>query len=194
MPISLSVVSPAASEPVTLTEAKLHLREDGTEQETLIEGLITAARELIEGETGRVLMAQTVRQYFDDFPADNGTLRLAVYPARSISSVNYRDTDGVSTVLATSDYRADVVSEPARIDSDIDEPWPTTEGVINGVWVDVAAGYATIAAVPQGLKQAILLTVGHWFENRETVNIGNIVAELPVSIQRLIARWTVYTQ
>lgn len=193
MPISLSVVSAAASEPVTLTEAKLHLREDGTEQDTHIEGLITAARELIEGETGRVMMAQTVRQYFDDFPEDDGTLRLAIYPARSVSSVNYLDSDGDTTVLAASSYRADVVSEPARIDPAYGTSWPETYGVSNGVWVDVAAGYSAIGTVPQGLKQAILLIVGHWFENREA-SVPGTMSELPLAVQRLIARWAVYTQ
>jgi len=194
VPITLTVVSAAASEPVTLEEAKRHLRVDGTEEDTLIEGLIAAARELVEGETGRTLMAQTIRQYFDDFPEDGGTLRLAVYPVRSVASLKYLDDDGTETTLAADDYRADVTSEPARIDPACGETWPTTYGASNGVWVNVEAGYASAAAVPRGLKQAILLLVGHWYENREAINIGNIVAELPMAVRSLLNRWTVYTQ
>lgn len=194
MPVSLMVVSPAASEPVSLTEAKLHLREDGTEQDTLIEGLITAAREYVEGQIGRYLMTQTIRQLFDDFPASGNPIRLDVTPVQSVSSVNYLDTDGVSTILDTNDYRSDVVSEPARIEEHYDEAWPASRVVSNCVWVDVIAGYANAAAVPRGLKQAILLLVGHWFENREAVAIGTITSEVPLAAQALMNRWTVYSR
>jgi uncharacterized phiE125 gp8 family phage protein len=184
VPITWTYITPPAAEPVTLTEAKLHLREDGTDQDSLIEGLITAAREYVES-TGRLLMPCVVRQYFDEFPC-----RLSPLPIRSIASVNYLDSDGDSQTVT--DYTADIVSEPARI-QEPESGWPTTDDVINAVWVDINAGYTSAATVPRALKQAILLLVGHWYENREAI-AGGAMTELPLAVETLMRRWAVYTQ
>ena len=194
MPVTTTIVTPSSAEPVTLTEAKLHLREDGTEQDTRIESLISAAREYIEGQTGRYLMSQTIRQYFDDFPEIGCPIRLDVAPVQSVSSVNYLDEDGTSMVLATSDYRSDVTSDTTRIEEGYDSTWPVTRGVVNCVWVDVVAGYASASAVPRGLRQAILLLVGHWYENIEAVVIGTTPNEVPLAVQSLVGRWAIYSR
>lgn len=192
MPITWNYVTPPSAEPVTLVEAKSHLREDGDGQDTLIESLITAARELVEGSTGRVLMPCVIRQYFDEFD-ECGYLRLSPVPVRSIASIAYLDTNGDEQELDQADCGVDVVSEPARLEIP-NAGWPATYDVINAVWVNVNAGYADAASVPRALKQAILLLVGHWYENREAINIGNIVADLPLAVDSLCKRWAVYTQ
>jgi uncharacterized phiE125 gp8 family phage protein len=189
VPITWNYVTPPAAEPVTLTEAKLHLREDGTDQDSLIEGLITAAREYVES-TGRLLMPCVVRQYFDCFP-EGDYLRLSPLPIRSIASVGYLDSDG--DTQAITDYTADVVSEPARL-QEPETGWPVTDDVVNAAWVDINAGYTSASAVPRALKQAILLLVGHWYENRESVVVGTTTAELPLAVETLMRRWAVYTQ
>ena len=193
MPISITVVSPASAEPITLDEAKRHLREDGSDQDELITGLIVAAREYVEGGSDRVLMPQTVRQYFDDFPCDGEPMRLSVHPIRSVSAIGYIDSDGDEITLDASDYRVDSVSTPARITPAFGETWPTSQGVINGVYVNVAAGYSDAASVPRALRQAILLLIGHWYENREAATDFER-KEVPLAVQSLIARWSVYTQ
>lgn len=65
------LVSGPASEPVTLAEAKLHLRvETGmTDDDTLISALIVAARQVAETITRRALITQTWRLVLDQFPA-----------------------------------------------------------------------------------------------------------------------------
>lgn len=193
MPITWTYVTPPSSEPVTLQEAKLHLREDGTEQDTLIESLITAARELFEGSTGRVLMPQTIREKFDCFPESGCPIKLAVSPARSVTSIGYVDSDGAAATMATADYRVDTDSEPARIEEAYGTTWPTTQEVINAVSVDYAAGYSSASAVPTSIKQCLLLLIGHWYEQREAVNVGNVVNELPLAVRTLMQRWTLYT-
>lgn len=194
MPITWTYVTAPSAEPVTREEAKLHLHEDGAEQDTYIDGLIAAAREYFEGATGRALMPCTIREKFDDFPESGCPIRLAVSPVRSVSSVTYLDTAGTSTTLAASNYRVDSDSEPARIEEAYATAWPVTRGVVNGVTIDYPAGYATAADVPQSMKHCLLLLIGHWFENREAVNVGNIVSTFPLAVQSLIDRWALYTR
>ena len=40
--------------------------------------------------------------------------------------------------------------------------------------------------MPASVKAAILLTLGHLYENREAVNVGNIVTEMPMGAERLL--------
>ncbi len=51
------------------------------------------------------------------------------------------------------------------------------------------AGYSAsgdVWAAPEDIKQAVLLLVGHWFENREGVTIAHIATELPLAVAALI--------
>jgi len=45
----------------------------------------------------------------------------------------------------------------------------------------------TTAPVPAPVEQAMLLLIGHWFENREAVNVGNIITSFPLGVDRLVA-------
>ena len=63
--MAYSVVTPAASEPITLTEAKNFLRVDGSDDDALIGALISAAREMCEQYTRRILVTTTIDEYFD---------------------------------------------------------------------------------------------------------------------------------
>jgi len=54
--------------------------------------------------------------------------------------------------------------------------------VVSNVTVRFVSGYGLAAAVPTLLKQAMLLLIGHWYANRESVVMtgrGQIVAEMP---------------
>lgn len=193
MPVTYTLTSGPAAEPVILVEVKKHCREDDTGQDQLLAALVQAAREKVEGDTGRQLVSATVRERFDCFPED-GPIRLSLAPVQSVTSVAYVDADGDSQTLDAADYRVDAESEPARIEPAYGEAWPAAQEVVNAVTVTYLAGWATAAAVPQSLKQAILLLVGHWYANRETVVVGTISGPLELAYQSLIDRWAVYTR
>jgi uncharacterized phiE125 gp8 family phage protein len=71
------------------------------------------------------------------------------------------------------------------------ESWPATVGTgALDVTVNFVAGYgATAASVPVALGHAVLLQATHMYENRTSVNIGNIVTEIPMTVQRLIVQY-----
>lgn len=162
------VLTPPAAEPVSITEAKLHLRVDGTDEDALITALIVAARAAAEHETGRSLVTQTLRLTLDAFPADGG-IELLRGPVQSITQVQYVDAAGSTQTLSGSLYALDNASEYSShyLLPAYGSTWPATREQANAVWVDYVAGYGNAAAVPQAIKQWILLAVGDMYANRE---------------------------
>lgn len=66
--MALSVLTPCASEPVTLATAKSWLRQDNSTDDDIISGLISAARDHVERFTRRSLVRTTWRMTLDTFP------------------------------------------------------------------------------------------------------------------------------
>ena len=90
-------------EPVTLAEAKAHLRLEQASEDPLIEGLIRAAREEVEKTTGQALIEQSWRLTLDDWPTSD-VLFLNRTPVREVLSVTVFDTDGAASVVDPSTY------------------------------------------------------------------------------------------
>lgn len=160
------VLTPPATEPLTLAEAKLHLRVDGTDEDDYITALIVAARESAQHELGRALITQTLRLTLDAFPADGG-IELLMPPVQSITQVQYVDAAGATQTLLGSAYSLDAVSQPSWLLPAYGTTWPATREQANAVWVDYVAGYGAAGAVPQPVKQWMLLAIGDMYANRE---------------------------
>lgn len=185
--MALKLITAPATEPVTLAEAKSHLRVDITEDDTYIGTLITAARNIAETWTARALVTQTWELYMDAFPANGFTLPRP--PLQSITSIKYTPLGGAETTVSSSLYKVDAVTEPGCVVLASDATWPSTTLVeLNGVVVRFAAGYGAAAAVPQAIKQAILMLVGTMYESREDVLVGQgaTANELPLAAKRLL--------
>lgn len=184
--MALTLVTAPATEPVALADAKAHLRVDATTDDTLISALITAARQYAETVTRRAMVTQTWDLTMDEWP-DSDRIIVPLPPLQSVTSITYKDTDGTASTLATTEYIVDTKSEPGRIVLAYGKDWPTTTLYPAGaITVRFTAGYGEATAVPQGIKQAILLLVGHWYEQREAVNVGNIVNPLPFAVDALL--------
>lgn len=180
--MSLKLITAPVSEPVTLAEAKAHLRVVSADDDALIGGLIVAARQAAEHITGRVLMPQTWELALDEFEE---VIDLPKPPFSSIASVSYIDADGVTQTIASSGYQLDSHSEPARLMPAYGESWPSTRDQANAVLIRFVAGYADAAEVPQEIKQWMLLRIGMLYENRESVAAGVTFAEVPF-VDRLL--------
>ncbi len=173
----------AAATPVSLVEAKAHLRVDHTDEDTLITGLIASATDHLDGWTGilgRAIIAQTWRQDFDCFPAK---LRLPLHPVASVSGITYYDGDNAQQTLSTDVYELLKDGAGAYVARKADQTWPGTKNRAAAVSVTFVAGEA---AAPAAIKAAILLMVGHWYENREAVSEGSFSA-VPMAVDALIA-------
>lgn len=176
-----------ASEPITLAEAKLHLRVDGDDEDALIAEKLSAAIEFIESATGLALITQTFRATLDGFPLIAPyKIELPRSPAVSLTSVKYDDDDGVEQTYTGA--RLDINTVPARVfPSRADGTWPSIEGGPSAVRLLFVAGGAAADVSPRA-KAAILLMLGHFFENREATIAGTIIAELPLGLQTLLGQ------
>jgi uncharacterized phiE125 gp8 family phage protein len=98
----------------------------------------------------------------------------------------YDDNDSATT-MSSSDYQVDTVSKPARVALRNGKTWPATVlRPLNGVEIKFIAGYGDHeSSVPQSLRQGMLKLCVHLYENREEINVGNIVSSLPYGVAAL---------
>lgn len=193
MQYGLTVTTAPTSEPVTLAEAKNHLlvASSTTDDDVYITSLIAMARRYVEQKTKLRLITQTLTMTMDDFPrCGDRIIHFPVGPVQSISSISYYDENGASQTLSSSLYETDVASRYARIGEVDGESWPDTKNKLNAVSVVFVAGFGAASAVPQDLKGAMLLLIGHWFENRESVVVGTVTAKVPETTDALLSMHT----
>lgn len=163
--MALKLITAPTAEPVTLAEAKLHLRVDQASEDALINVLISAARESAEHITERALMPQTWELQLDAFP---DAFRLLRGPVISVTSVKYLDKNGTLQTLDSSQYQVDLTDDAgAWVLPAYGVEWPEARADINAARVRYQAGYADAATVPAAIKSWILLMIGTLYENRE---------------------------
>lgn len=182
--MGLTLVTAPTAYPVTLAEAKLHCRIDGTDEDAAINGFIAAATDYVEQYTGRSIMAQTWKLSQDAF---EDSFRLPKGPVQSVSAITYYDASDALQTLPASNYTLDKESDPAWIVRNSETTWPETATGVNVVQVTYVAGYLT---VPASIKHAILLLVGDWYANRE--NTGSGMVEAPHAVTALLANYRAY--
>lgn len=192
--MALTMITGPAVEPVSVNEAKAHLRVDISDDDALIDGLITAARTHVEQNLKRALVAQTWELVLDSFPAV-GFIRLPLPPLASVTSIQYTSLAGVEATLSADSYLVDTDREPGCIVLKHSASWPAVElREVGGVRVRYVAGYGSTAGdVPRGIRQAILLLVGSMYENREETLVaqGVTVMRLPFGMEMLLSPYRI---
>ena len=176
-------------EPVTLERARQHLRLFATgspeahPDDDLVSDYITASRVMAEQFTDRIIVQRQIElraKWLSRF------MTLPVTPVVSIDSIDYTDTEGNAQTL--SDYVVDLNQEPATLY--IENP-PSIQDDSRIVFT-VTAGYrsgdspASADLIPQTIKQAILMLVGHFYENRESVVTGVQSMKVPMAFEALL--------
>jgi hypothetical protein len=200
--MAIRITQSPALEPVTLAAAKVHLRVDRSDEDALIEMLISAAREDAENICRRAFVTQKMDLFIDAFPSQNYYGVLPAYEQneqlsntymsvksqqvrfrglrielpfpqlQSVDSVKYKDMDGVLQTLSADDYIVDAASEPGVITPAPGKNWPPTQIITNAVQISFTAGYGQPEAVPANIKAWILMRLGALYENREEVSVA----------------------
>jgi uncharacterized phiE125 gp8 family phage protein len=195
---SLSLITPPEFEPITFDEAKAHCRVDVDDDDALITGLIVAARQHVENVTGRQLITATWALKLDCWPCWIDVPRAPLLSTPAVA-ITYLDTAGATQTLATNQYRVDAPVGPTASRGTIERAygvlWPSLYGVSNCVTVTFTAGYgASPDTVPQAIRQAMLLMIGHWYINREDVITGTISVQLPLAVNALLAPYKTWAR
>lgn len=155
-----------AAEPLTRAEAKAWLRIDHAAEDTLVDALVSAARRLVEVETGRALMEQTWRFALDCWPL-RGIIPTPVSPVREIVSATVAAADG--TPVAVPEGALTLVADRAPALLRVDRALaPAPARPYGGILITLKAGYGPDAAdVPADLVQAVRLVLAHFYEHRD---------------------------
>jgi uncharacterized phiE125 gp8 family phage protein len=181
MPIQL--ITPPVQEPVSLAEAKAHLRVDFEDDDALIASLLVAARQAAESVTHRQLVSARWRLVLDSFPGPSlmgvpagksftlpgHAILIPKSPVASVVEIRYLDMENTPQVMPPQNYTVDVACEPARITPVFGQIWPIALPQIGAVTVTFDAGYGEPAEVPEGIKSWFKLRVGSMYAHREEV-------------------------
>jgi len=182
------VITPASTYPVSLTEAKLHLKVDITTDDTLITNLIVAATQVSEEYTNRFFINTVVNQTCSDFKELSELFKSKV---SAVTHIKYYDSDNAQQIWASSNYVVNKEYEPCQINLVVDGSFPNIADRIDAIECRYTVGYGTASDVPDVIKQAILLTLGNWYENRMSVITGRTTTEMPMSAKFLLDTYKV---
>jgi uncharacterized phiE125 gp8 family phage protein len=160
------LTTPPAAEPLTLAEARAHLRIGHNDEDALVSTLITAARWHVEAATGLRLITQAWSVFADNWPADR-VLQLPLAPLIAVTDLKVYGDDDVAAAIDPAHYMVDRVSRPARLLLRPDRVWARPGRLANGIEVALTCGFGPEGtSVPPPLCEAMLKLLAHWFAHR----------------------------
>lgn len=197
----LRLVTDAASEPLTLADAKTYARVDLSDDDALITALITAARRRVEKETGLALLTQSWVAIFDRWPDGAGggglsspwwdgvreaplsmvspssVIEIPKRPFQEVTQIRLRDAYGLFVDVDPSIYYTEVSDMRGRILRVLGKIWPViVMAPRSAIEIGFTAGFdaAPYFGVPDDLVLAMKMLVKHWYDNREPVAEGRV--------------------
>jgi uncharacterized phiE125 gp8 family phage protein len=183
--MKLQLVTAPTSEPVSLIDAKSHMRVEIDTDDALITKFITVARRYSEKIQARAYITQTWDWFLDEFPS--APFDIPLPPLQSITSIKYFDKDETEFTFASSKYQQDKQGFLGRVTLKFGESWPSdTLRPVNGVVVRFVAGYGNNGSdVPEEILTAIKILIAHWYENRQITDVLK-QEQIPLSAHDLL--------
>jgi uncharacterized phiE125 gp8 family phage protein len=163
------VITAPTYEPISAADVAEYIRvDDLAEDQLLLDGMITAARQYLEQYLSRPIATQTLEEaltgWVDPIVLDSSL--------QSVTSIKYLDLNGVEQTLASNQYLVDTYSEPAQITPAYNVEFPELYAVPNNVKIRYVAGYTSggspdLNPMPKPLRFAMMLIIGDLYANRE---------------------------
>jgi uncharacterized phiE125 gp8 family phage protein len=173
---------------VSVDDAKLHCRVDHSSEDALFTRLIGVARRQCEMISQYAFTTRTLISKLDCWPY-SGCIELPYPPLQSVTSIMYTDIEDGENTFASSNYVVDTHSTPGRIILKSGVNWPSEDLQVGApITITYVAGFGDENDVPDAYKQAMLLLVGHMYENRESVVVqqGVSLVTVPQAVEWLL--------
>lgn len=185
--MNILLVKEPSDDPVTVSEAKDHMRVSHSADDGYIESLILAATNHIESVTSNKIVKQTWNVYFDKFPL-TAKFVLPFGKLQSVTHIKYTNTEGLQVDLPVDDYMVDTISLPGTVRLAPNKTWPhALLSPVNAIEIQFVTGYNN---VPFALQQAVKIYVAHLYDNREPVIVGTTgrssLVVVPMSLDALL--------
>lgn len=211
----LRLVTDAASEPLSLSDAKAFCRVDISDDDTLVTSLIKSARRRVEKDTGLAILTQTFVAVLDRWPDQQpgglsgpwwdgvregpislvsgftNVIEIPKRPFQAVTGIQLRDAYGGFTTVDPSVYFVEVSDMRGKIIRKLGQIWPViVMAPSSGIEITFTAGFdaAPNTGVPDDLLHAIRILVKHWYDNREMVMDGK-TSPVPHAYADLVESW-----
>ncbi len=171
-------------EPITLDEAKAHLFITHNDDDAYIGTLITVARQACEEKTDLSLISQTHTGYAGEF---SRIMELRKSPVQTISTVKYYDLENVLQTVAATDYMLSPAGARSAVVFAENYSFPRIYARPDAIRIEYIAGFGSAAgSVPAPIKQAMLLLIGSYYAQRESISAGQM-AIVPQAVEMLLS-------
>ena len=183
---ALQLLEAPAAAPVLLAEVKAQLRIEHPDDDLMIDRLIKTAASYTDakGALGHAMITQKWGQWVNSVPPQY--VRLAMGPLIAVTAVQYYDIDGALQTDTLSNYEITGTDFTTRIGPKSGFNWPVTQDRADAIRIEYTAGYgATSASVPETLRHAMMLLIGHWYDNRENTMMDEL-SNIPYGFDMLV--------
>ena len=184
-----TVDTAAATVLITTADAKAFLKVDISDDDILIDNLVSAATESAQEYTNRFFIDTTLLQYGTKF---SDLTELLKSPVDSITHIKYYDSDNAQQTLSSSVYSLIPAIEPSLISLSVSQSYPSVADRTDAIECKYVVGYGAASTdVPNAIIEAVYLTIGHWYQNRTAVVVGSQVNALPMGAKYLLDQYKV---
>lgn len=190
---ALQIVTAPATTPITLAEAKEQLRIEHADDDVLVTRLIAVATAYtdVKGALGQAMITQTWAQWMGANPTQS--INLLIGPVQSVTAVKYYDTDGELQTDDINNYQVFGTEFATYVGPKDGFSWPVAQDRADAIKIEYVVGYGDAATdVPDTIRHALFLLIGHWYDNREQTTTDRL-EDIPWGFEALMnmhrAQW-----